>query len=161
MKFKKKVVFLPAYDRRHADPKKNYGIHGVTMRFYLIGEKGVVQFVLYTNWQLPHVEAEFDNDDTMCAFQHSHLKPMPVDLGYHSPVPMYEGQSKMDTCEFFEGGCYYDGSSLAADDYYDILRKKGSKGLWKAMKTYYFQRFGNAWVSVSYILHYHDLHFVD
>ena len=55
----RKVVFHPAYDRRN-DPKWNFGIHGVEMCFYLIGTEGAIQFVVYTNWQLPHVHKETD-----------------------------------------------------------------------------------------------------
>lgn len=37
------------------------------------------------------------------------------DVGYHSLEPQYEGQTKME-CTMF-GECYYDGSSLRADDW--------------------------------------------
>ena len=53
------VKFYPAFDRRK-DPKGNYGIHGVDMRMILKGDKGAVQFVLYTNWHLPHVQEELN-----------------------------------------------------------------------------------------------------
>ena len=54
--FTKEITIAPAYDKRNIDPKKNYGgIHGCEMRFVLKGECGAVQFVLYTNWQLPHL----------------------------------------------------------------------------------------------------------
>lgn len=139
-KFKKKIIFQPAFDRRDPDPKKNYGIHGLQIIFYLIGELGAVQFILATNWQLPHVEKEF-NSNNMCKYDHHMLKPLPVDIGYHSPKPMYEGQSGRECNIIPEKFCYYDGSGLNAQMYYDILRAKGSKGLWKAMKQYYKMQF--------------------
>jgi len=93
------VEFTPAYDKRDPDPKKNYGIHGVELRMVLKGPEGAVQFVLYTQWMLPHVQKETDKRTVqkilaggaaidLDVFYH----PMPADLGYHSPKPMYEGQ---------------------------------------------------------------------
>jgi hypothetical protein len=129
-KFKRKTIFLPAFDKRHADPKKNYGIHGVTCKMYLIGERGVVQFVFYTDWQLPHVRDEFLHSP------HGIRYPMATDIGYHSPIPMYEDQVKRD-CSFIKDGCYYDGSSLYAEEFLTLLIEKGSKAVWKKMKEYY------------------------
>src|SRR5215467_3220628 len=92
MQLERIVTFEPAYDKRHPDPKKNYGIHGVTLRMVLKGPEGAVQFVLYTNWQLPHVTKEWeDRPDSPQTL----WKPLPADLGYHSPKPMYEGQRPM------------------------------------------------------------------
>ena len=54
------VEFNPAYDERN-NPKGNYGIHGVNLRMMLKGDSGVVQFVLYTNWHLPHVQDELES----------------------------------------------------------------------------------------------------
>lgn len=94
--FERITEFDPAFDRRDPDPKKNFGIHGVQMRWVLKGEKGAVQFLVYTNWQLPHVTQEqvlrlqLARDygmETRCFWL-----PMAADLGYHSKFPMYEGQ---------------------------------------------------------------------
>jgi hypothetical protein len=98
-KLERIVKFTPAFDRRDPDPKKNYGIHGVTMRWVLKGEKGAVQFLVFTNWQLPHVtreqtekmKTEKDVDLALRCF----WQPMAADLGYHSKTPMYEGQKPM------------------------------------------------------------------
>lgn len=54
------IKFAPAYDKRHSDPKKNYGVHGVELKFILKGEEGAVQFVIFTNWMLPNVQKEQD-----------------------------------------------------------------------------------------------------
>lgn len=140
------IKFRPAFDRRNSDPKKNYGIHGVELAFYLKGEEGVIQFLLYTNWQLPHVQQEFDSktcDDPR--FTHLHCRPMPVDIGYHSPKPMYDGQESLtDKCELLDGKpCYYDGSALGAERYFNILVAEGEEALWKAMEECYHDRFKN------------------
>src|SRR5690554_1678397 len=60
MSLEQLVTFEPAWDKRDPNPAKNYGVHGVELRMVLKGEKGAVQFVLYTGWQLPHVTKEND-----------------------------------------------------------------------------------------------------
>ena len=131
----KTVQFSAAYDKRDPDPNKNYGIHGVTIRFVYKGEKGATQFVLYTNWHLPHVTEELRNKERFL------LEPLPADLGYHSPTPQYEGQTQMD-CDLLEGGvCYYDGSSLQADRVYKRLLEDGEDGVWAELEEEYKYRF--------------------
>ncbi len=134
-----RVDFLKAFDRRHPDPAKNYGMHGVETRFYAIGEGRTVQLVIYTNWMLSDVESDGDgypfrrrgwHDGILC-------QPMPADLGYHSAVPMYEGQDKMDKCEFIPGGCYYDGSGLNAYKPTQILVREGGDALWAFLDNYW------------------------
>ena len=138
------VEFSPAYDKRDPNPNKNYGIHGVDLRMYLKGEKGVVQFVLYTNWHLPHVQDELIKRAVGKDELHIEMisKPMPADLGYHSYKPRYEDQYKTDNCELLDGHeCYYDGSSLNAYEIYDVLLKEGSEGVWRELEEYYNQLF--------------------
>lgn len=86
---KRKTLYEPAYDKRDPDPKKNYGIHGLNMRFLLSGKLGTVQFLIYTNWQLPQVREEYDKFEKVSRFL---CEPMAADIGYHSRVPQYEGQ---------------------------------------------------------------------
>ena len=164
------LEFEPAFDKRHPDPDKNYGIHGVTMRFVVKGPLGAVQFVLYTNWQLPHVRAEQERRG--CG-QYCLNKAMPADLGYHSPKPMYEGDTPMGAtrvewedndgsipgfdvakvpksyptgtftpCEYLDGApCYYDGSGLNAERIFDVLCAEGDDGVWRALEEYYAETF--------------------
>lgn len=42
---KQEIKVIPAFDKRHADPSKNYGIHGAEMLFILTGEKGAVVLI--------------------------------------------------------------------------------------------------------------------
>jgi hypothetical protein len=170
-------VIRPAFDKRHADPDKNYGIHGAEMLFVLKGELGAVQFVLYTNWMLPHIYEEWKKeygDRWPCVFS----KPIPADVGYHSPKPMYEGQEPIGSkktnkeamrrnterlmkregiedlepffeptgtftpCEWLDGKpCYYDGSGLAAEEYFKLLVSEGSEAVWKKLEEYYEETF--------------------
>jgi hypothetical protein len=136
------VEFSPAFDKRDPKPSKNYGIHGVDLRMILKGEKGVVQFVVYTNWHLPHVQEELNRKATLKQderYIEAILNPMPADLGYHSPTPIYEGQSVCsDSCGYLDGKpCYYDGSGLNAERIYEVLLKEGSDGVWRELEEYY------------------------
>lgn len=183
---KRITEFEPAFDKRHPDPKQNYGIHGVTLRMVLKGDKGAVQFVVYTNWQLPHVTQEaiermkeicaevavvIEPEEDIASELRCFWTPMAADLGYHSRVPMYEGQPAMgaiktdikmdDTkegiekfnitttetmkytpCEYLDGEpCYYDGSSLNAVDVMKILIEQGSEAVWKYLEECYHEQF--------------------
>lgn len=139
------VTFSPAFDKRDPNPSKNYGIHGVDLRMVLKGDKGAVQFVLYTNWHLPHVQEELNQkvigQDKI--YISAILNPQPADLGYHSPAPRYEGQSICSqSCEYLDGKpCYYDGSGLNAEKIYEVLLKEGSDGVWKELENYYKELF--------------------
>lgn len=132
--------FMPAFDRRDPNPDKNYGIHGVDLRMVLKGDKGAVQFVLFTNWQLPHVQEE--QKSRMTPSNHILYEPIPADLGYHSLEPHYNGQEPRNDCEYLNGKpCYYDGSGLNAELIYQVLLKEGSEGVWKELQEYYNQVF--------------------
>ena len=136
------IKIRAAYDTRHTDPKKNYGIHGVQMYFYLKGTEGVVQFILSTNWHLPHVQNELDfKMDSK--YPHLSCHPMPYDLGYHSPIPQHEGQTTVnEECDILDGKpCYYDGSTLNAQPIYEKLLKEGDEGMWSALEEFYNEIF--------------------
>ena len=132
------IEWSPAWDKSDDDPKKNYGIHGMDLKFLLKGDKGVIQFVIYTNWQLPHVRKEWDEK------VNAHLlQPIPADVGYHSPIPMYEGQEPIqEECGYLDGKtCYYDGSGLYAQKVFDIFVTDGEEAMWKTLEEEYRQRF--------------------
>ena len=134
----RKFLCHPAYDKRNPDPKKNYGIHGVTMCFYVVGDKGAVSFVLFTNWYLPEVQEEMDKNPLNPSISYFAHKPLPADLGYHSKTPMWEGQESMGECDFLDGApCYYDGTSIGAADVFEILLRDGSDGIWKELEERY------------------------
>ncbi len=73
------IETTPGWDKRDPDPTKNYGIHCDERRMVLKGELGAVQYLTFLGTYPPELGIP-DN------------KPTPADLGYHSPVPMYEGQ---------------------------------------------------------------------
>ena len=135
------VEFTAAYDRRDPNPNKSYGIHGVDMRFLLRGPKGVTVFALATNWHLPEVQREIERE-------HGESRgPLPMLLGYHSPAPIYEGQTQtIDSCEYLGGKpCYHDCSYLAADRVFNRLLREGDGGVWAELETFYADQFGEPW----------------
>ena len=142
------IKFDPAYDKRDPNPSKNYGIHGVNLTFVLKGDEGAVQFVVYTNWHLPHVTKEFLYKacvaDDKVLYIESMFTPTPADRGYHSPHPMYDDQLQVtDSCECLDGKpCYYDGSGLAAENVYKRLVAEGDAAVWEELEAYYKQAFG-------------------
>ena len=145
MNMERIVQFQPAFNRRDDDPNKNYEIHGVTLRMILKGNKGATQFVLYTNWQLPHVTKEFKYEDRFIYNDvHYSCRPTPADVGYHSLVPQYEGQTPMEgICNVLGVQCYCDGSFLQAEKVYERLLIEGDEGVWKELEDRYRSLFGD------------------
>ena len=130
---KREIRIRPAFDKRDPDPSKNYGIHGAELAFYLSGEKGAVQFVIYTGWHLPHVASEIGVS-----------APMGADVGYHSKVQLYGGQESIDdNCEFTGGKCYYNGSGLAAESMFKLLVEEGHEAVWNRMEQLYIDQLEN------------------
>lgn len=135
--FQQIVQVTPAYSKRDPDTKKDYGIGACRIRFILKGPKGAVQFMIGTTWFLPQTQREnrkwqYDFD---CKFDQIH--PQGWDVGFHSPVPMYEGQTHMDSCDVLEGNCYYDGSSLRADEWVPNFLAGGTEWLWPKLEEEY------------------------
>ena len=140
---RREIRFIPAFDKRHTDDSKNYGIHGAEIYFYLIGDEGAVQFVIHTSWHLPHVQAELDRKTLNPRFPYLHHKPMATDIGYHSKIARYEGQTALfEKCEFTNGPCFYDGSTLNAKEPFEVLVSKGHEALWAWMENYYRDTLG-------------------
>lgn len=143
---KKEITFSPAFDKRNKNPNKNYGINGVDIRFVLSGELGATQFVLCTNWHLPNVQKELIEGAYKKGISRMEtlLSPLPADVGYHSPVPQYEGQTIIsESCPYLNGKpCYYEGSGLQAKKVFDILIEKGDAGVWEYLEEYYIEKFG-------------------
>lgn len=141
------IRYEAGYDARaKSEPGKTYGVHGGTWKFYYRGNAGVVQFALFTDWVpwQPRPVAEgsigprYKNRNTATA----KLYPMAADLGYHSPVPHYEGQGARDDCHAIDGPCYYDGGPLYAEPLLVTLIYDGEEALWKELEAYYASVFG-------------------
>lgn len=136
----------PAYDKR-AESGGKYGQHCVDMLWLVKGELGVIQFRLFTGWYKGCVTPPGTvwREMRVVASGSKELSaPMPADIGYHSPKPMYEGQTEMD-CHVLPGGkCFYDGSGLNAMNYFAVLVHEGGEKLWEALEREYAQRFEGA-----------------
>jgi hypothetical protein len=141
--FEKRIEWTPAYDKRNVDPRKNYGVHGMNLRFILIGSQGAVQWVLYTNWNLPHVTKESMSypEPVIGGDPHWRERPMPVHLGYHSLSQHYEGQDKLDCDVLAQGYCYYGGSSLNSEPVFEKFLAGGEEAVWTELKEYYESTF--------------------
>lgn len=138
------VRFTPAYDKRDPDPKKDYGIHGVELRFALVGELGATQFLVFTNWQLPHVTEEAISKSVSAATRISlkcRFLPMAADLGYHSRAETEYG-SHFEECDLLGTECWYDGSGLNAEPVFDRLLREGDEAVWDELEQYYTRTFG-------------------
>lgn len=141
------IEFYPAYDRR----PEGYGVHGVDLLMLVKGPLGAVQFLLSTGWMLPEtlgLPPEYDWRQSsaynrLLGKQPTHdLYPMPTDLGYHSPKPMYPDQQPIaDECPYLGGPCYYDGSGLNAGMPFYALLRGGSDGVFEYLEGYYRDTF--------------------
>lgn len=150
-RFEQIVQISPAYDKRSKDPKKDYGIGSATLRMLLQDRetKQAVHFVIYLGWYLPGsvpeelVQRSSIHYKTHVGFRAAAAQtsdPLPVDLGYHSREPRWEGQTETK-CDVLGGSCYYDGSGLNAYDAWAVLIKDGHDGLWKFLENYYVETF--------------------
>jgi hypothetical protein len=134
--FERIIQIQPPFDKRHTNPNKNYGIHGMTLRFVLKGPKGATQFVYYTGQYLKHVSDELFF--TPRARDYNPFKGMGADIGLHSYKPQYEGQTPMDgECDILGCQCYYDGSSLQAAEFEDEFLKNGTDAVWPMLEQRY------------------------
>lgn len=94
------IKFAKAFNRRDPDPKKNYGIDGVTMYMGLKGDLGTVVLVIHTNWHTKKVADEFMDKDGDAVSLYRIFMPMAGDIGYHSPKKMFEGQQLTGSVSF-------------------------------------------------------------
>ncbi len=132
--------FYPAWGTVPPDDEK--GIHSVTLRFAVSGPLGAVHFSLYTGWHLPEVHKHLEKKVQAEIYKNHHAsriltKPIPVDVGYHSPVPT-EGAEEAQECDLIPGGeCYGSGNMLRARSFYETLTREGSEGIWERLEGEY------------------------
>ena len=143
MVFERIVEVDPAFDRRSPDPHQNYGIRACNIRFMVKGNKGVVQFVVQTDWFLPAVQDELK--DSKLPINIWGVRPDGIDVGYHSYAPLHEWQDSTtkESCPYLDGHpCYYDGSGLRAVDWVPDFLSGGTAWLWPQLEGYYNAVFG-------------------
>jgi hypothetical protein len=166
MKFERLIEFTPAWDQRDTNPKKDYGIGDVEIRFFVIFDRRAIQFSIGTHWYLPQtVERIYKN-----TFDHFMCGARSRELCYHSPVPMEEDQNpigsieldyesptvidgkviapfsfvrtdKFISCGFTGGRCYSEGSFSRGRTALATLIEKGSDELWKFLEAEFVRTF--------------------
>ena len=77
----------PAFDRRSADPAKNFGIGGVTLRWAVVGPLGAVSWSVLTRWYLPQVLEEIK-----ARFEPRDVMPTAGAVSYHAVARRYDSQ---------------------------------------------------------------------
>lgn len=125
---RREIKWEPGFDHRNdPDPtKRQYGCRGMTIRFLLHGERGTMQFVISTGW-LPGQQWKAEKV----------LGPMATDVGYHWDSPRYEGQGWLECSVRPNGRCYYDGSSLMADELFAKFTTVGEAAVWELLEQRY------------------------
>jgi hypothetical protein len=135
MTFTHEITMAPAFDKRSADPKKNYGVHGVDLWFAVRKDGEGITFAIFTNWMLPHVQEETDARDLGTGYtRYMFHKPQPAGVDIHRKTPQYEGQLAKENCSVTGGICYADGSGLLAEEFYKTLLEGGSAAVFKRLE---------------------------
>ena len=88
----RRVTFRPAFHKVHEDPKKNFGVHGMEIWFYLIGEHGAVHFGLSTFMMLKETKDWWKATGREGGLTSDHFNPMGIDVGYHAKEAQWKGQ---------------------------------------------------------------------
>lgn len=131
-KFEQHIEFRPAYDKRNADPAKNYGRHCVDAFFVLKGPEGAVELQAFTGWELPHLRDD-RGSEAIGAY-----------LRFHSPKSRYDGDIvDAESCVWLdEKPCYCGVTSLGAEPVFDILVEGGLDALWIELERLYHAELG-------------------
>jgi hypothetical protein len=112
------MEFSPAYDRG-----TKHEVHGVDLWMVLKGPEGAVQFVLHTNWQLPHVTRRM-----LCEFLEKGAT--------HGPYCFLPQPCGGALCVRF-------GHTIGATArVFEVLLKEGSDGVWRELEKFYKETFG-------------------
>ena len=140
--FEKIVKFSMPYDKRSDEPGKNYGIGAMRIWFILKGRHGAVQVLIGTQFYLPATINEYIEKGRNIMKTHDGKDQEPFDcwdVGYHSPKPFFEGQTKQECDILKKGYCYYDGSSLRGkhDGVDKMFMEKGQDAIWEYLEKEY------------------------
>lgn len=117
--FKHEIIITAAYDRK----EEGYGVHGCDLQFTVSKDGKGITVQIYTGWYLNGPQG----------------KVLPAFVQYHDTVPHYEGQECREKCDVTGGICYSDGSGLLADEFFECLKREGSKGVFKKMEQQYVE----------------------
>jgi hypothetical protein len=129
--------------------------------FQVIGELGVVEFHLSTNWYTDDVvelrlkdmknDVQLGKEDYL--LKHFWMGPQPLDVCYFSPVRKSEDDSYWENGAPYHAPhivpCYYgyryedEGEGIWTTDFiYEKLLHEGNDGVWNFLEIYYREVFG-------------------
>lgn len=164
VKGKEGAVQFVIYTQRHLPKvikelvRNNYPYLGLATKEIILAYSGdftpgkeLEQLIDYEKW----ISSKHINKDFL-------IRPIGADVGYHSKIPRYEGQTPMGVyhshkedgtieihgepllCGYLDGApCYYDGSSLEAVSLLKKLVSHGEEYVWKYLENYYTQTFNS------------------
>lgn len=130
------------------------------MWFQIIGELGVVEFEVATNWYTDGIVelrlAEMKRDVYLrkedFLLKHFWMGPQPLDVCYFSPVRKSEDDSYWEDGAIHHAPhivpCYYgykyqdEGDKWTTDYVYEKLLREGNDGVWNYLEAYYVEIFG-------------------
>ncbi len=135
--FERIISFRPGFKCTKTGPN-SHGRHCADLIFILKGVAGAIQFLIFTGWE-EDSSIISSSSGPFISPNDKHMRVMPADIGCHSLMPLYDGQKPVDQkCPWVDyQPCYYDGSSLQAEEVYKILVKAGEEAMWSNMEDYY------------------------
>jgi hypothetical protein len=151
----RKVIILPAYDKRDPNPNNSYGTNAMMLVFGIDGPDGCVRFQINTGWNLPHIQKEViqrykdeivsiieQQDENEWKYMYNPFLPHPSDLSYHSHEALAPGEFHSDHCEWLSGTqCWFYGTSSEAKKVFDIMVRDGDEAMWKFLEDFYRDTF--------------------
>lgn len=122
---------LPAWDKRSAESRKNYGIHGLELLFGVQRGKFAVTWRIMTDWMLKAAQQEFDQRRL------PHIPRFGLgSLDYHSPVIQYKGQVPIANCQFTDGDCYCGSTYVGAEELWHRMVAEGPNPVWEKLEEW-------------------------
>lgn len=136
-KLKRKIDMFPSYDERE-NPKGNYGIGAVKIRFALIGEKGAVTFSLYTDWFIESARQHLKK------FNHiSENKPNVMDFSWHFFQEKEDCDMQFNECDLSPTKkCWFNSSGIYGKKYLEGFLSGGSDYVWECLEKEYKENIG-------------------
>lgn len=146
-------ILRPAYEKRHDDPARDYGIGAVRMRFSHVTDHVAVSLTVNTGWYLPHVRerlrrehphrkygsiiipslgpTRFDEDWMPCCFEG---EGMAMVIHTDRRTSDWQADQPPDKCDVLPGGeCWGDVGFMAAEELFEVLVAGGEDALFSAL----------------------------
>jgi len=143
--FERILRMLPPFDNRDL-PEGNFGIGGLEILFLLKRNNRAIFFRISTAIHLPRVWEDLKGRVAE-SLRHGIDVIIPeakgTTLGYYSPVQRYAGQPVVEECSYTEGPCYFDGSSIRAQGWYDAWLEHGTDRIWEKLEKEWKSVFGH------------------